>query len=117
MHHMDSPLWLKAMTLAVEVHRLTAHLPKQETFGLTSQMRRAAVSIVSNIAEGAARRTSKEFVSFLHISRGSQAELETQLLLTVEFGYVPRDVIDATLGNLHEIGRLTTSTIRRLAQH
>jgi four helix bundle protein len=80
-NHKDLILWQKALVLATEVHRLTARLPKSEIFGLTSQIRRAAVSIPSDVAEGAAWRTTREFMVFLHVARGSFAELETQLLL------------------------------------
>ena len=119
-HHRDLILWQKAMTLAVVVHRTAAGFPKYEIFGLTSQIRRAAVSIPSNIAEGAARRTTKEFMSFLHIARGSNAELETQIHLAREFGYLSQsDCTEATM-LANEVGRLLTAFIsalrRRAAQ-
>ena len=80
------------MELAKSVYSLTKLLPKEETYALSDQMRRAAVSIPSNIAEGHARQTSKEFTQFLCIARGSRAELETQLLLAKSFGYF--DAVD-----------------------
>jgi four helix bundle protein len=80
-HHRDLDVWQASMELAVAIYSLTQKLPSTEKFGLISQMRRAAVSIPSNIAEGAARGTSPEFARFLHIARGSVAELETQLEL------------------------------------
>ncbi len=76
------------MHLARSVYELTASFPKNEQYGLVSQMRRAAISIPSNIAEGAARNHDKELVQFLYIALGSVAELETQLLLARDFGYV-----------------------------
>jgi four helix bundle protein len=85
-NHKDLILWQKALALATDIHRLTGQLPRHEIFGLSSQMRRSAVSIPSNVAEGAARRTTREFIAFLHIARGSFAELETQLLLTRQIG-------------------------------
>jgi four helix bundle protein len=88
--HKDLNVWKESMTLAKEVYRLTKNFPKEETFGLVSQMRRAAVSIPSNIAEGAARNSNKEFIQFLHVSLGSLAELETQLLLSKELGVSQR---------------------------
>ena len=72
-NHKDLILWQKAMVLAGEVHKLTSALPRHELFGLSSQIRRSAVSIPSNIAEGAARRSTREFINFLHIARGSFA--------------------------------------------
>ena len=80
-------VWQKAMQLVEEVYRLARMLPKAELFALSDQMRRAAVSIPSNIAEGQARNSTKEFVNFLSISRGSTAELETQLMICVRLKF------------------------------
>jgi len=77
--------------VAKEVYKLTESFPQEETYGLTSQMRRAAVSIASNIAEGAARNSTKEFIQSLYIALGSLAELETQLLLARELEFVPEN--------------------------
>ena len=79
--HKDLDVWNKAMDLAEQLYLLTGRFPKEEQFGLISQVRRAAVSIASNIAEGAARNSNKEFLQFLYIALGSAAEIETQLLL------------------------------------
>jgi four helix bundle protein len=79
--HKDMRLWSKAMDMTEAIYRLTCALPTDERFGLTAQMRRAAVSIPSNIAEGAARGTTTEFIRFVMIARGSLSELETQLNL------------------------------------
>lgn len=76
------------MSLVKAIYQITASFPKEEVYALTSQMRRAAVSIPSNIAEGAARGTDKEFVQYLHIARGSLSELETQLIIARELAYV-----------------------------
>ena len=73
MNHRDLAVWQKSMALAVSVHALSKQMPREEMFGLTSQMRRAAVSVPSNTAEGAARQTTKEFLTFLYIARGSLA--------------------------------------------
>jgi len=91
--HKDLDAWKSSMELAVKVYELTDKFPKTEIFGLTNQMRRAAVSISSNIAEGAARQTNKEFTQFLYIALGSNSELETQLLLAKEIGYIS-DITD-----------------------
>jgi four helix bundle protein len=85
--HKDLDVWKEAMSLAKGIYKLTADFPREETYGLVSQIRRAAVSIPSNIAEGAARNSNKEFIQFLYVSLGSLAELETQLLLSKELGF------------------------------
>ncbi|MBL9169010.1 MAG: four helix bundle protein [Verrucomicrobiales bacterium] len=79
--------WQKGMLLAKLIYRLTAGFPNEEKFGLISQMRRAAVSVPSNLAEGQARRTTGEFVQFISHAEGSVAELDTQLILSVELGF------------------------------
>jgi four helix bundle protein len=81
-------VWQKSMDLAVKVYAITTNFPQSELYGLTSQIRRSAVSIPSNIAEGSARSGSKGFVQFLFVARGSAAELETQLLLAIRFGFL-----------------------------
>lgn len=85
--HEQLEAWKFAMQLAKAVYELTADFPAEERYGLSQQMRRAAVSIPSNIAEGAGRNGAKEFLNFIGISRGSLAELETQLQLTVMLGF------------------------------
>ncbi len=84
--HKDLKVWQEAMKLAKVVYKLTSAFPKEEVYGLVSQMRRAAVSVPSNIAEGAARASSREFTQFLYIALGSLSELETQWLLAKEMG-------------------------------
>ena len=113
-NHKDLILWQKAMALAGEVHKLTNTLPRHELFGLSSQIRRSAVSIPSNIAEGAARRSTREFINFLHIARGSFAELETQLQLACEIGYLTDSELAPALGRLDEVGRLLNAVITGL---
>ena len=87
MNHKDLDVWKESMVLAKEVYILTNSFPKEELYGITSQIRRSAVSIPSNIAEGAARSSDKEFIQFLYISLGSLAEMETQLLLALDFNF------------------------------
>lgn len=79
-------IWGKAMLLAKKIYVITSQFPKQEIYGMTSQMRRAAVSIPSNIAEGSQRGTNKDFANFIGIARGSLAELETQFILARDIG-------------------------------
>ena len=88
-------VWQQAMDLVVEVYELVKKLPKEETYALSDQIRRSAVSIPSNIAEGASRNSSKEFVQFLYIALGSTAELETQLRIADRIGYAKTtEIID-----------------------
>jgi four helix bundle protein len=89
--HYNLDAWRLSRQLVGDVYRLTQTFPKEELFGLTSQMRRAAVSIPSNIAEGSARTGSREFAQFLNIARGSLSELETQLILASDLGYMSLD--------------------------
>ena len=90
--HRDLDAWKKSIGLVSEIYLLTKKFPPDELYGLTSQMRRAAVSVPSNIAEGAARGSSKEFSRFLSISLGSLAEMETQLLIAENLNYLPPDI-------------------------
>ncbi len=83
--------WTEAMALVHVVYELTRCFPAEETYGLAAQLRRAAVSVPSNLAEGAARNGRREFVNFLGIARGSLSELETQLLIATDLGYLPSD--------------------------
>ena len=86
--HRDLLIWQEAMNLAKDVYARTGSFPREEMYGLTSQMRRAAVSVPSNIAEGAGRSSDKEFRQFLMIARGSLSELETQVILAQELGFL-----------------------------
>ena len=96
--------WAEAMTLVEVVYRDTAGFPKEETYGLVSQIRRAAVSVPSNIAEGAARNSSREWVQFLGITCGSLAELDTQLELAIRLGFLKADA--PAVNQTHRVGRL-----------
>ena len=89
--HHDLKAWQTAMELVKDIYAITASFPKEEIYGLTGQIRRAAVSVPSNIAEGAARTGPKEFLRFLSISRGSLSELETQLIISQDLGYFQSD--------------------------
>ena len=86
--HKDLDVWKESISLVKEIYTLTKNYPKDEIYGLTSQMRRCAVSIPSNIAEGSARNYDKEFIQFLYISLGSLTELETQLIISIEIKYI-----------------------------
>ena len=84
----DLEVWQKAVAVVAEIYRLTVSFPESEKFGITNQMRRAAVSIPSNIAEGSARHHAADFIHFLRISDGSAAELETQLIISEKLGFL-----------------------------
>ena len=104
-------VWQKAMDAVEEVYRLTGRFPSEERFGLVSQMRRASVSIATNIAEGAARQTTKEQLQFLFISRGSLSELDTQLEIAERLGFIQNEQRATTLQSLEEIARLLNGLI------
>ena len=102
----DLCVWKKSMNLAVKIYELTKHMPKEELYGLTAQMRRAAVSIPSNIAEGQQRASTKEFLRFLSIARGSNAELQTQLVLACKLGYFQSEQIRETMNLTKEVSKM-----------
>ena len=99
-------VWQKAMVLARQIYSMTAQFPKQEMFCLTSQMRRAAVSVPSNIAEGQGQLTDKAFILYLTRARGSLYELETQAELAESLGYLKKPALDETLSECREVGRM-----------
>ena len=103
-------VWQLGMELTEKVYCLTADFPKSETYGLSSQMRRSAVSIPSNLAEGHGRNSTKEFLQFIAIAFGSICELETQILLSYRFKYIETNDLETTLALLTE----TSKTIRGL---
>jgi len=113
----DLIVWQKGIALVKEVYTMTRTFPSEEKFGLVSQMRRAAVSIPSNIAEGQARHTTKEFVQFLSHAEGSVAELETQLILGVELGYCTSDRAAPEQGLTSELKRMLNALRRKLLEN
>ena len=113
-HHSELLVWNKAMDLADEIYHLTRLLPKEERYSLCDQMHRAAVSIPSNIAEGHGRHNDNEFKRFLLIAKGSNAELETQLLLCVRLGYLKDEQIQQALSLCDEISRMIVSMVKNL---
>lgn len=113
----DLVVWKQAMALVMVIYRLTQRFPREELFGLTSQMRRAAVSIPSNIAEGKGRHGSRDICQFLYTARGSLHELETQLEIANDLGYVDQKNIDAAKARelLGEVARMLNGLIRSFA--
>jgi four helix bundle protein len=106
--HRDLVAWQKAMDLAKQVYVLTNSFPKHEIYGLSSQLRRAAVSIPSSLAEGAARNGPREFGYFISTARGSLAEVETQIELAVFLQYIPEEAAKVLLASVSDLGRLLT---------
>jgi four helix bundle protein len=110
--HYDLDAWQVSRSLVKSVYLLTKGFPRDELFGLTSQMRRAAISIPSNIAEGAARSGNREFAQFLNIARGSLSELETQLVIAADLGYIQSH--DPIFALVDRISRLLTGLHKSL---
>ncbi len=106
-------VWQKSIQLVIDIYKLTKKFPKEETYGLSSQMQRAVVSIPSNIAEGNDRNSSKEFSQFLRIARGSLAELETQIIISEKLGYTNQEQIAHILNNCYEIGRMINGLLAK----
>jgi four helix bundle protein len=105
--------WQKAKSLALDVYRCTRRFPKDEIYGLSSRMRRAAVSVPSNIAEGKGRYSQKEFVQFLYHARGSLLELETQLSIARDLEYIDQPLFESLESDTEELGRILNGLINR----
>ncbi|MEW6388799.1 MAG: four helix bundle protein [Thermodesulfobacteriota bacterium] len=110
----DLVAWKKAVELVTDIYRLTQGFPKEEMFGLISQLRRAAVSIPSNIAEGHARTSRKEFQHFLSNARGSVAELETQLIISYNLAFINQTDLNRLLDQVAEVGRIINGLLTAL---
>jgi four helix bundle protein len=110
-YYMDLIGWQKAMDLVTEIYRMTKQFPKEEAFGLTSQLRRAAVSIPSNIAEGQGRLSKGEFRIFLGNARGSLSELETQIIIAKNLEYIGETEATGLLEMASELGRILNGLI------
>jgi four helix bundle protein len=109
--HKTLVVWRKAMDLAAQIYSLTLQFPKEELFGLTSQVRRSTVSIPSNIAEGAAGHTRNEFIQLFHFAAGSVAELETQLLLAIQMWLISGDHL---ISRIEEVRKMLLGLLRSL---
>jgi four helix bundle protein len=111
----DLLVWQKGMALVKMMYQITQRFPDGERFGLVAQMRRAAVSIPSNIAEGQARHSTGEFIQFISHAEGSLAELETQLRLSMELGFCQEKAIPETMALMEELRRMLNALRRKLA--
>lgn len=102
----DLKVWQKAMQLAKQVYLLTATFPANEQYGLSSQLKRAAVSVPSNIAEGASRKSTRDYIRFLNIAYGSLAETETQVILSQELGFTKIESVNGLLPMIDEVQKM-----------
>ena len=114
-HYKELLIWKKGMELTSAVYRLTARFPTEEKYGLASQMRRAAVSVPSNIAEGQARQGTREFLLFLSHASGSLAELETQLLLSADLDFCQQTDIAPMIETAGELQKMLVAIRRKLS--
>jgi len=114
--HKDLDVWKKAIDLSVEIYRLSRSFPKEETYAMTSQMRRASVSVASNIAEGAARRTNKDFIHFLHMALGSASELDAQIEIVVRAGIADKDEMKVLQNRVGDVSKMLYGLIRSVEQ-
>ena len=112
--HKDLKVWIKGIELVKSIYEITKLFPSNEQFGLTSQMRRAAVSIPSNTAEGCGRNSDKELIHFLYISLGSAAELETQIIISKELGFLENEKSEQLQSLIFEIIKMTSSLIKSI---
>ena len=112
--HRDLIVWQKAMDLTVSIYQLTKNFPKEETYGLISQIRRSSASIPANIAEGQGRRSSKEFQQFPANARGSLLELDTHLELSFRVGYISKNQHNEMREKTSEVGRILNGLMRSL---
>ncbi|ODH02095.1 hypothetical protein A4S05_02830 [Nostoc sp. KVJ20] len=112
--YQDLKVWQEAMNLAEECYRVTKPFPKEETYGMISQIRRASVSIPANIAEGYGRRTRGEYIQFLYIAQGSLKELETHLLLSIRVALAVAEVINPVINQCKLVGKILLGLIRSL---
>ena len=117
MHNLkELKIWSKAIDLAVSVYKATSGFPKEETYGLTSQTRRSAVSVPSNIAEGAGRNSNNEILHFLGIANGSSYELQTQLVIANKLNLVSDNTLDPLLQSIDELQKMNYSFQNKLKE-
>jgi len=112
--HENLDVWKRGVDFVVEVYKATEGFPKEERFGLTSQLRRAAVSVPANIAEGAARKSSREFAHFLSNAQGSASEVETELLIAYRLGYLSEKQFASLRASHDLIGKMLSGLTRQI---
>ncbi|NJO97116.1 MAG: four helix bundle protein [Pleurocapsa sp. CRU_1_2] len=106
-------VWQKSHTFTVNLYKITSNFPIEEKYGLTNQIRRASISIESNIAEGCGRNGNKELTRFLYIAKGSALEVECQILIARDLGYLSKEKSDLLESKINEIARMLTSLITK----
>ena len=107
-------VWQRSYQLCLEIYKITKGFPDEEKYGLTSQLRRAAVSVPSNISEGYGRKTTPEYIQFLYIAYGSVCEIETQILLSGDLGYISNGRLEMLKEGIREVERMLKASIRSL---
>jgi four helix bundle protein len=115
-NYKELKVWKEAMQLAKDAYLISAGFPQDEKFGLTSQVRRSAVSVPSNIAEGAGRKSDKEFLHYLSMASGSLYELETQLLLSVDFNYSSKEILEDCFSSVTALQKMLYKLQEQLTQ-
>ena len=113
-NYRELKVWQKAYQVCIDIYKITKVFPREERYGLTSQIRRAAVSVPSNIAEGYGRKTTQEYIQALYIAYGSNCELETQILLSGDLGYIKLDVLNKLQENIKGVERMLKALIKSL---
>lgn len=117
MHNLEKlVIWKKAIDLVADIYKLTSSFPDSEKFGLINQINRSAVSVPSNIAEGAGRKSSKEFIHFLSIANGSIYELKTQLIISIKLNFITEKEVNDTFNKIAEIEKMNFSLQKRLQE-
>jgi four helix bundle protein len=111
-NHKDLDVWKKSIDLVAQIYDISKSFPKEEVYGLQSQIRRAAISVPSNISEGASRNSKKEFIQFLYIALGSSSEIETQIVVAQKIGYLPD--VEKVLLNIEDIKKMLNGLISYL---
>jgi four helix bundle protein len=113
-NYKELKVWQKSYQLCLEVYKITAKFAREERFGLTSQLRRSAVSVPSNIAEGYGRKTTADYIRSLYIAYGSNCELETQILLSADLGYIENGISDKIKDEIQQVERMLKALIKSL---
>jgi four helix bundle protein len=114
--HKNLKVWQRSISLVTEIYRITRDFPKEEIYCMVSQLRRAAISIPSNIAEGSARKHTREYIQFLYVSLGSAAEIETQIIISINLGFIMPDKAGSIQAELEEIIRMLIGLIKSLSE-
>jgi four helix bundle protein len=115
-HYRELIAWQKAVEMVCTIYKITSAFPAEERFGLTNQLRRAAVSIPSNIAEGQGRGVSRDFARYLRMANGSRQEVETQIAIAHRLGYLDQERTAAVLRDLEELGRIISGLLRSISE-